>query len=274
LIGTKTGRKVITMTAPRLAEKRLIHVSEMNAMRAYGAQFAAEQMKTRAARELFDMRGKFDRTLEFWAASTLKGKIYDSDGSTILVDYNMAGDHTITLTSTDVWTDKTNSNPVNRIRAWKQKIEDDCMVPITSWQAYCGSGCMDALVAHTEVIKLLQYQQGKQIAEEGRIVNLAGVHIEEYNGSYINNSDTRTRFIAAADFILIGIAADTFDCPYAPIVDNQVPGGVGNVVNGKPALFFSKSWEVEDPSGRWIKVEGRPLPVLQRPEAIIRATVY
>jgi hypothetical protein len=55
------------------------------------------------------------------------------------------------------------------------------------------------------------------------------------------------------------------------VIDEEAPQGVGNVGPGE--MFFSKSWTEKDPSGRWIKVESRPLPVLQRPGAIVYAKV-
>ena len=76
---------------------------------------------------------------------------------------------------------------------------------------------------------------------------------------------------------MIGLCDDLVDMPFAPVVDDDAPNGVGNVTydqsgNPVPALFFSKSWKIQDPSGRWVKVESRPLPVLKRPGAVITAT--
>ena len=59
-----------------------------------------------------------------------------------------------------------------------------------------------------------------------------------------------------------------------PVVDDDAPGGVGNVTaDGNGVLYFSKSWKKQDPSGRWVKAEARPLPVLQRPGAVVDARV-
>jgi hypothetical protein len=269
----KTGRKVVTLQAPRLAEKRFIHTSELNALRAYGEQVRVEMMSQRINRELTDMRNKHDRTLEFWAAYALRGQILDADLTTVLVDYNFQSSHKPVLAGADLWTDA-QSDPVSDIREWKRLIEDDSGHEVTGWVAWCGWEAMDALLNHSKVRELLQYERGRQMAEEGRIVRLADVEIIEYNASFKDSSGTRQRFIPQDAFILVGEGADVFDCPYAPVVDDDAPGGVGNIgENGQGQLFFSKSWKEEDPSGRWIKVETRPLPVVQRPDAIIFATV-
>jgi hypothetical protein len=265
-IGKKTGRSTITMEAPRLAEKRIIHNYEVDQMRGYGEQMGLEMLKSRIAREQIDMRNIFDRTLEFWAANALRGKIYDADLTTILVDYNMANDHVVALTGDDLWTATTTSNPITQIRTWKRKIEEDAGHEIRSWQCWCGYEAMDALLVHPEVVGLLQFDRGRQIAEEGRIATLAGISFEEYNGSYLDSSSVRKRFLESDYIILIGEGDDVFECPYfSPFVETA--GGVG--YSGIPPLFFSKSWKEEDPEGRWIYGESRPLPVLKRPEAVM-----
>ncbi len=271
-VDDKTDRKTITMTAPRIANKRFVATAELNALRAYGAA-GVEMMKDRIAREQKDMRGKHDRTLEFWAVNALKGKIYDTDLTTVLVDYNIDATHQPVLTGTDLFTDAA-SNPVASIRAWKKLIEDDSGAVITGWIAYCGAGVMDALLANQAVRELLKYDKGSQIAESGRIQRLAEVELEEYNGSYIDGSGTRQRFIGNGEFLLVGLCDELADVPYAPVVDDDAPGGVGNIgEGGKPVMFFSKSWKKQDPSGRWIKCESRPLPCLKRPGAVVDATV-
>lgn len=274
----KTGHKTVTMTAPRLAQKRFIAVADLNAARAFGSLAGTEQMKRRIAREQTDMRAIMDRTLEFWAVNALKGKIYDSDLTTVLVDYNVDATHRPTLTASGdadaIWTDTTNSDPIAKIRELKRLIEDDCGAAITGWFAFVGWEVMDALLAHQAVRDFLKYDQGSQMAESGRIQRLAEVEMEEYNGSYLDSDDTRQRYVGSDEFILIGMCQDMVDCPYAPVVDAAAPNGVGNITaRGQGQLYFSKSWDEQDPSGRWVKAETRPLPVLQRPGAVVVATV-
>jgi len=269
----KTGRKVITLTAPRLSTKRFVHTAELNAMRAYGQQVGQEMMKTRIAREQKDMRNEHDRTLEFWAANAMKGKIYDADMKTVLVDYNVATAHKPTLTGTDKWTDA-GSDPIGTIREFKRLIEKDANAAITGWAAICGYSAMDALLKNTAVLNLLKYEKGRKMAEEGDVARLAGTELDEYSASFLDEKGNRHYFIEAEYFMLVGICDDLADTPYAPVVDDDAPNGVGNVDGqGNGVLYFSKSWKEQDPSGRWVKAETRPLPVLQRPGAVVFAKV-
>lgn len=269
----KTGRKVITLTAPRLAQKRFVHTAELNALRAYGQQVGTEMMSTRIAREQKDMRSIMDRTLEFWAVNALKGTVYDSDMTTELVDYNVDSSHKVALTGTNLWS-SANSDPVGRLRAWKRVIEKDAYTGITGWVAFVAGNVMDALLDHTKVRELLRYGKGSQLAENGRIERLAEVELIEYNDSFLDEKGNRQYYIPENYLLLVGLCDDLVDVPYAPIVDDDAPGGIGNIgADGNGVPYFSKSWKEQDPSGRWIKAETRPLPVLQRPGAVIYAKV-
>jgi len=267
----KTSRKTITLEAPRLATKRHIAAAELNAMRGYGMQAGAEMLASRISREQMDMMSEHWRTLEFWAAHAIKGKIYDSDLKTLLVDYLVASDHEVTLTGTDLFTDSS-SDPVAKIREHKRKIEQDSGGPITGWSMICGYEVYDALLKNDRILKLLKYtgDKGIRIAEEADVSRLVGCNIMEYTGSYLDASGTRQYYIDSDEYVLIGESPDLTDLPYAPIIDFDAPGGVGN--SGAGQIWFSKSWDEKDPSGRWIKVEGRPLPVLQRPGNVMVVT--
>jgi hypothetical protein len=266
-VTSKTGRKTVTVQAPRLSHKRFIHTAELNAVRAYGEQAALELMSSRVNRELTDMRSMIDRTLEYWAATTLQGKILDEDG-TVLVDYNMTSTHQ--PTASVLWSLDT-SNPIVDIRTWKLLIEQDHGGEIDRWIAFVGFSAMNALIGNAAVLDLLRYDSGRTIAEVGDVARLAGCEIVEVNTSYVDSAGTRQYFVPADRFVLVGYSADAFDCPYAPIIDDEAPQGVGNLERGE--YMFAKSWSAKDPSGRWLKAESRPLPVLQRPGAVVYAKV-
>jgi len=197
------------------------------------------------------------------AIKALSGTVVDESGD-VIVDYNFPAEQKPVLAGTAKWTDPA-GEPINNLRAWKKYIAD--RVAVDKFVALCGSKAMDALLGNPSAMEKLQYSAGKQIAEEGRIASLAGVSIDEYFGSYKDEDGVRQQLIPDNVFVLVGIGPDVAAELYAPVVDLKAKTGVGK---GKAAeLFFSKSWEVEDPSGRWIKVESRPLPVLFQAECVI-----
>lgn len=267
-VANLTGRSTVTCSGTRFSEKRLITAADIADMRKFGEQFLPELLSARINRELTDMRSKIDRTREFMAAKALTGTVVDDAGVT-LVDYSFAGAHLPVLVNKNLWTDS-ESDPVKNLRAWK-KIIVQAVGGVDAWIAICGSEAMDALLVNPNVLSLLKYTAGNQIAEKGRIAMLAETDINEYLGSYLDSSNVRQDLIGAKYFALIGVSAQTAGEIYAPAADLEDPNGIGS---GNPAsMFFSKSWTEKDPSGYWIKVEARPLPVLYKPEAVVYAKV-
>ncbi len=262
------GRKTVTCNAPRFAEKEFISADDLKDMRAFGSAMATELLKERIGEEQADMRTSIDLTREFMAVKALSGQVVDKNG-TVLVDYNLPAAHKPTLTGTAKWTDAA-SEPIKNLRAWKKMISQHAG-PVSGFAAFCGSGAMDALINNDNARELLQYSAGRQIAEEGRIARLAKVNIDEYDGTYTDDNGTMHDLIPENVFALVGLGPQIAAELFAPVIDLKAPAGVGK---GKPAdMFFSKMWEDEDPSGKWIKAEARPLPVMFQPLAVIWAVV-
>lgn len=266
-IQNKNGRTTITVTAPRFAPKRFIAAGELDALRRLG-DVGPELIGEMVNENLVDMRSAIDRTREFQAAKALTGQIVD-DAGTVLVDYAFSGTQTPTLAGTDKWTDS-ESKPITKLRAWK-KIIVQAVGDVQKFVAFCASDVMDSLLANPSVSELIKYVAGAQVAEEGRIAMLAGIEIHEVLGSYLNSSNVRTDMIPAGYLALVGVDPQNAAEMYAPTVDLSDPNGVGK--GQAAAMFFSKSWEEQDPSGRWIKAEARPLPALLKPECVVYAKV-
>jgi hypothetical protein len=267
-VASSMGKKTVTCNGTRFSEKRFIAAADLESVRAYGQNVQAELISAKIADEQVDMKAKVDRTREFMAAKAIQGTIVDDAGTT-LVDFAFGGSQTPTLTGKSKWTDS-ESDPIANIRAW-QKIIVQAVGEVDVFYAFCGSTAMDALIANKAVQELLKYVKGDQIAEKGRVAFLAGTEIEEILGSYLDSSSVRQDLIPANSFILVGVSMQTASELYAPVVDLKDANGVGSA--NPASMFFSKSWEEEDPSGRWIKVEARPLPILYKPECIVKAIV-
>lgn len=262
------GMKHLTCQAPRFSEKVLITAAQLNEMRRFGKSNETALLKETVAEEQADLRRSFDLTREFMACKALSGVVVDKNGKT-LVDFGLPAAHKPALAGAALWSDDA-SEPITNIRAWKKLINRACGGGVTSWNAFSGTAAMDALIENPSVQDKLKYTSGSQIAEEGRIARLAKVDIEEHGGSYVDETNTVHDMIPDDVFALVGIVSDGAAELYAPPVDLDAPGGVGK---GKQAdIFFSKMWDVKDPSGKWIKVEGRPLPVLTR-VVVVYATV-
>lgn len=254
------GKTEVSCQAPRYAEKQLISADSIADMRKFGDAAAPELLKERVADEQADMRASIDLTREFQGVKALEGKVVDKNGK-VLVDYKFPAEMKPVLAGTALWTDDA-SDPITHLRSWKKLITRAAGTVISEFIAYCGSEAMNALLDNQKALEKLKYLAGKQIAEEGRIARLAKVTIEEYDGSYTDDDGVVHDMIPENVFVLVGIVHDGAAEMFAPVIDLEAPGGVGK---GKEAdIFFSKMKDSWDPSGKWVKVESRPLPVLTR----------
>jgi hypothetical protein len=261
-----TNRRTVTCQAPRFAEKRLIAAADLESARKSG-EVGVLTIQEKVADEQSDMRGDVDRTREFMAVKCVSGQVVDESGA-VIVDYNFQAAQKPVLAAGKKWNEG-GTAPISNIRAWKKWIGQRASVD--RFVAICGSDAMDALIENESIGDKLKWVAGQQIAEEGRIAKLAGVVIEEYSQYYKDKDGVIQEMLPPNAFVLIGIGPETAAELYAPVVDLDSEGGVGS---GKEAeIFFSKSWDEKDPSGKWLKVESRPLPVLFQPECIIFATV-
>lgn len=274
-VTSHTGRKTVTVEAGRLADKRLIPAAYFDKLRGYGEQFKRERASVKIAREQNDMKGEHDRTLEFWAASAIQGVIYDSDLTTELVNYNVDATHKPVLAGGDLWSDPDNSYPLRDLAAWRRLIKRDAKAVITEWIGYCGENVMPNLLKNKNVLSFLSEKRLDVIATEtDTIERLGKVELVEYDDYFEHTDGTLKQAIDANTFVLIGVCEEVVDAPFAPVIDMEQPGLVGNITSeGEGLMFFSKSWPEKDPSGRWVKNEARPLLVLKRPGAVIVATV-
>ncbi|HNV72460.1 MAG TPA: major capsid protein [Candidatus Ozemobacteraceae bacterium] len=264
----KLRRARVSCEAPRFAPKRSISGDDMAELRKFGDAALPELLANRINRELADMRNEIDRTREYMAVRSILGQVIDSEG-TVLVDYSFSGAQKPVLTGKQLWTDS-ESNPLKNIRAWKKLIAKS-VGGVDAFIAFCGSAAMDALIDNQKIQNLLQFQAGQQLAEKGRIAFLAETEIEEYFGYYKDSNGDAQDMIPENEFVLVGVSAETLAELYAPVIDFKDPAGVGK--GQLASMFFAKSWEEEDPSVRWLKAESRPLPVLFRPECVVRARV-
>lgn len=268
-VDEKTKRKTITMSPTRLPLKRQVATAELVGARAFGEAFALEQMDARIDRENFDMVNKILRTMEWYGCSALQGKVYDSDLTTVLVDYNLPSSHQVTLEGGDRWSEAA-SDPNDKLIELKEVIEEDAGTVISGWLLYAGSNVYRSMLMNSTILKLINYRQKQSMAKIGDVQEVLELEVEKLSGSFVDDNGIRRRFLDKDTAVLVGLCDDLVDAPYGAVVDDDCPQGIGNVdIGGAMQLLFSKQWKEQDPSGRWTKVEARPLPVLRRPGAVI-----
>lgn len=263
------GFKTITIDPTRFSKKKLITAADLGKIRERGS-LAPAFLNRRVGREQRTMRAKVDRTREFMACTLIStGKVIDRKGK-VLVNYGLpAATYFPTLGATAKWNTDT-GQPLKDVRKWKKTITKG-VGAVDRFVAFIGSDAMDALLGNPNALELLKYTIGNQIATEGRVRNFANVEIYEYDGTYIDKNKVETDLIPPDSICLVGLVTDAAAEQYVPVVDFDAATGVGK--NEIPEMFFSKMWPNPDPSGHYIKVEARPMPILYKPKCIVCAKV-
>ena len=287
---TLTTRVKKYLSIPRLAETFQISPAQLKNLRAMGTDMGLETANGMIMTEMQDLRNKFDRTLEFWAVSALKGSVTKSDG-TVIIDYSLPTSHRITLTGTAQW-DADEADIPESIRTYQRLVEDDLPASGSGmYEAYCGWGVMNSILKNPKIRELLRYSRGAQIVEgrlggelgrgpdgqatparRSRAIVVENTLIEEYNGFYRNAAGTKRRFVKPSDFHMVQNDPQWFGQIWAPNFDLDDPMGVGSQNPGAAQPWFSKSWRVPNPSGQHVLIEGNMVPVVISPEAIIHLT--
>jgi hypothetical protein len=234
----------------------------------YGGMSPQQRLAQQLGRDLIELTDMITRREEWMAAQALTtGKItVKGDGVDAEIDFLMANDHKITLSSNDLWSDYTQSDPIANLREWKEKVgKDSGLVPEL---AIFGTQVLKHFLKNTQVTNLLD----KTKVSLGQIVvsqlangatyygNIEGLDIYTYNEYYLDdNGDLQP--MVPEDMIIMGSTRARAVRHYAAIQDLQAV--LASV------RYFPKSWEVEDPSVRWLMVQSAPLVCPHQIDAFI-----
>ncbi|MFA7347256.1 MAG: major capsid protein [Desulfurivibrionaceae bacterium] len=276
----KEGMTTKIFIPPYLKEKEPITPQEFFTREAGNVIYApGDGPNERAQRELGRILGELDtsytRAEEVQAASILNDGtvVCTGEGINVQVDFGMPSTHKITLTSTDLWTDTTNSDPLTDLVDWcNLVIKDSGIVPR---KAVLGLDVAKAFVNHPKVKDVLNNrritmgQLDPQAMPEGVTylgnVSHAGVDLDLYTYQewYLDANDVEQPMVPA-DKIWLGSSATANKILYGAIQDLKA-GGIAALAR------FPKSWEQDDPSVRWVMLQSAPLVAMLQPDAFLSA---
>jgi hypothetical protein len=252
------------------------------AKRAAGDQFSySDGVKTLEGRiafkllqEQIDMTNRIYKTIEKMCADALfTGKVqnHDADGNLIEeFDIGLADDHVVTLTGTDKW-DTDTAKILENIDDYCALGEEDSGLPITD--VLLGKNAKNELRTNETVLKQLAANTAKfayidpQKTEVGAQFigyTSSGVRLWHPTESYENSAGKKTSMIPDDKIVCLSDQMSAH-VHFGMIEDLKAGSFVGEI--------FSKVWDEEDPSGRWLKCAAAPLAYVEQPDAIVVAKV-
>lgn len=241
-----------TFRIPRFSDKFSISPSDLVGYRQPGTQNAGPAMAQLIARRLRNLTNKLNSTKEVMAIRALQGEVSDGAGN-VIATYPVGNDGAINFATT---------NP--------REYFDDAAVTISralrsdnvSLICYVGKDAYQKLLLHPDVQALLAGPAGPGMLENGVLRTLHGVTIQRVNGAYTNNAGAETPYLADNALITTAIGP-YFELYHGPC---STPNGVAL------QQMFVDTWETRDPPISWTRLESNPLPIVQRPEAVRKAT--
>jgi len=242
---------------------------------------SAQYLGRRVESWLTDLEGRFNRNEEMQVAEALQTGVVLVQGKDVdyTVDFDMPAANIITLTGTDMWSDTTNSDPVQDLEDWAEQIEDSGApgpdVLIGERKA------MNYLINHPKVTGMIDNRRIERGEINVRLIRaqratylgtLRGqgldIDLYSYQGMYEKvESGTKNSYRYMNDYTVV-LASTSMDFRFH----------YGKIENFKTGDFigerFPNRWESDDGKRRYLTMESSPLVGFHQPSAVVAAIVH
>lgn len=276
----KGNRKTLTYEAPRIYEAINFTAQELEQFQVLDGQSenAIKLANDAVQREVRKLKTRFERRLEQMCMEILvTGKLtVNQDDLDFEINYGLTSDQFVTLTSTAKW-GASAADIMGNITAWRRNMSKK--LGMSGDLLLVGSSAADAIRADEKIKKQLDTSYNdagflklqEEFGAAGTPVGkLAGAYIFEYSQQYTKNK-TAVDMMPANQAVLLSTKANAFARHY---------GGIGRIKDGGANGFYAEKTKAKievytDPRGQYVSwsLDSKPLPVVQRPNAIISAVV-
>lgn len=260
-VGSK--RDMIPFSTLHLATTGAIKADEVQGVRAFGSESQTQTVQNLVTQRLLKMRQRLEATLRYHRFGAVTGKIYDADGSRVLLDLHQRFGITAQSVAMTLGTETTDLQ--QKIRDAKRKSEDvigDSGV-ITGWLGICGRGFYDAFVGHATVKQAYdRWNDGQFLRDDLRKGFTFGeVTWKEFYGKVGSIS-----FIGENDAYLIPVGvSELFITRYAPADYMETVNTIGLPLYAKQELMRMNK-------GVALEAQSNPLNLCTKPRAVIKLT--
>ncbi len=270
------GYTTSSFAPPYVKEKKSIKPLELFAREAGATIYSAgDSPALRAARELGEkmavLDDRFTRLEEYQCSQALDTGIVTcvGDGINATVDFQMPASHKITLSGTDLFTDSA-SNPGDTLIDVCDMIAQDsglspnrAIMGLTAWKAFSNNAAVKDKLNNRRIIsgQINPQNLPNGVSFLGTYSD-AGVDLDlyAYKEWYVDPVSGTEKPMVPLDKLWIGSTRARNKKLYGAIQDLKA-GGLAAMAR------FPKSWEVDDPSVRWLLLQSAPLMGLLEPAA-------
>lgn len=256
-------RDVIPFQTIHLPTTGNVMADEVQGVRAFGTESELETVQARVEKKLLKMRRRLDATIRFQRFGAITGKVYDADGTRLLLDlYAKFGiaqqEQAFNLTTQTTKLLKT-------INDAKRKAEDIVGGSgiITGWLGLAGRNWFDAFTTHDNVLKAYDRWNDGQFLREGGWPGFmyGGVSWEEFYGKV-----GAITFIDPDVAYLIPIGVDGM------FITRFAPANYMETVNTEGLPYYASQEMLPHRKGVGLEAQSNPLSLCTMPRAIIKLT--
>lgn len=276
-----TAKKTINSYKPAYIKDKWVTeavdvITNSNTVFYADAQNVAQRVAQKVTEEIQEKKENVIRRIEWMASKVLTtGKVeVKGDGIDDVIDFNFDASQIVVL-GDDTW-DNDDVNPINMMRKWRrERIQAGGIAPNV---AVFGSDVIDAFLNNPNVKEALDLRRvdrgmiDPQLLPEGvtyyGYIKEIGTDIYGYDEWYIDDNGVEQPMVPTKG-VIYGSTNAKGKRVYGAIKDLKAIGNSSLIAT----KFFVKSWEVEDPSARYILIQSAPLVVPTIVDAFMFATV-
>lgn len=252
-------RKTRSFNATHLVQGRTILAEASQGVRAFGTEDQAETLADVINARLQDIKNSILVTREYQRIGAIKGKVVDSDGTTVIAD--MYSEFGVTQKVVNLALASNTDPRAKLMEARRASEKASGGVIMSGTKVLASAGFMDAFTGNAGVKKAYEGWQAAQENIGGDVrngFNFGGVTFFEYVAN-VNGTD----FIADGEAYLFPTMNGCF-------IETISPADYNETVNTLGKEFYAKSEPL--PMGRGYEIEGQsnPLSICTRPGACIK----
>ena len=263
---SKITRGTRTITIPPTAHEDHLDPNDLQDVRAFGTEQSAELPAQKMAEKLMRMRARHDITAEYRRISALKGIIYDSDASTVLL--NLFTEFNVSQKSVDFVLGTSGTEVREKCLEVSRWIEDNLLGDTHNGvSCQVSAGFFDKFTKHATVkAAFANYQEAAQrLGGDMRSgFTFGGLTFQEYRAKATTPAGSTVKFITDDEGMAFPLGTqNTFS-------DNYAPADFMETVNTLALPFYGKA--AMDPMGRGLDLhtQSNHMPFCSRPIVLVR----
>nr|DAP68853.1 MAG TPA: Major capsid protein [Caudoviricetes sp.] len=254
-------RNLLPFNTLHLPLRGVIRADEVQNIRAFGTDSEQQVVESLVNARLLKLRRMLEVTRIYHRVGAVTGKIYDADGTKVLLDiYDRFG---IQQQEVDFALMTGGTKVKGKITEAKRLAEDVIGGSglITGWLGICGRGFYDAFVAHASVEKAFdRYNDGAFLREDNR----KGFVFDEVVWKEFYGRIGNINFIDTNSAYLIPIGIPDL------LITRNAPADYMDTVNTIGLPFYGSQELLDHKKGVELEAQSNPLSLCTRPRAIIK----